>query len=107
MWWCDGASGGWDCGVAVACGGCECDRAVGVGCCGPAPGRGVFNDVVVRAVRDQAGEVGLFGFREWGCVVAVAFAGGAVAAWPGADGVPGEERFGDEYAGVVAGGGGF
>ena len=40
-------------------------------------------------------------------MVAVGFAGGAVAVDPVADGVCGEEGFGDDCAGVVAGGGGF
>ena len=106
-WLADGAAGGRDGGVAVAGGGGQRDRAVGMADGAPAPGRGVLDDVVVLAVRREPGEAGGAVAGERGEVVAVAVAGGAVAAGPGADGVAGEQGLGDEGTGIVAGGGGF
>ena len=73
----------------------------------PAPGRRVFDDVMVFAVRRQAGQAGDPGSGERGGVVSVAVPGGPVAAGPGADRIPGEQGLAHQGAGVMAGGGRF
>src|SRR5207244_2155638 len=65
-WWCldDGSAGGWFGGVAVS-GGCgQGDGSVGVVDRFPAPGGGVFDDVVVLAERCEVAQGGGAGLGE-------------------------------------------
>src|SRR5882757_365028 len=107
VWLVDGAGCWGDGGVAVPGGGGEGGGSVGVVGGFPAPGGGVFDDVVQFAVDAQVGEVRGTGLCERGAVVAVGFAGGAVAVDPVADRVRGQQRLGHRGSRVVAGGGGF
>ena len=99
--WClsldDGSAGGWFGGVAVS-GGCgQGEGSVGVVDGFPAPGGGVFDDVVVLAEGHEVVQGGGAGLGEGDAVVAVAFAGGSVAAGPGADRVPCQRCLGEEF----------